>query len=294
MKPIRMTDADRRQALLDFENFLASNRGCGEYNLKYKAQDIELDENIILNFTALAWLKMDTLIQKTSTECAWHGVVTASDDRKCFTVTDILVYPQHLAATTVEQDDTNNRYDEWHNALPDGIYNSLKLQGHSHVNMTSSPSGRDNDTMEKVLSTLRDDSFYIFIINNKSQNVWAKIYDLKNNACYENADINVLVDGIDFYEWYHENKEQYMQTRTSHSSTKSTGVNSLTAKDYGTFRDVYYEDVFQRPTVTGFFNPNDPDDAPAQLTPLETSQRIIENSRRIQKEYDNKKKGGKR
>ena len=158
------------------------------------------NKRVVLNFTGLAWLKMRQLVGSCNIEIAWHGIVTVNEDHSVFTVHDILVYPQKIAAATVEIDEPE--YNIWHQALDNDTYNTLHLQGHSHVNFGATPSGRDSSTYAELMQYVKPDGFYVFLINNKANALWCKIVDRGGNAVYYTKDIDVLIEGVDLKQWY--------------------------------------------------------------------------------------------
>lgn len=219
MKHITLTEEDKAELIARFSAQLDNTRGIEKISFELKPQTTQAGKHARLNFTAMAWFKMRSLVNHCTTECAWHGIVVPSEDRKTFTVTDILVYPQIVAGATVEQDDTDNAYEIWHQALPTPAYNSLRMQGHSHVNMAANPSGVDTTMYNNMLQTLSANSYYIFMITNKTGNVWVNIYDLLNNIIYENNDVMITVDDIEDYAWFKDMKDNFIKTTTT-SSTK--------------------------------------------------------------------------
>ena len=222
MKPITLTEADKTALLAKFAAQLNQARGCEKISFTIKPElPKTVGKQVRLDFNALAWFKMRSLVEHCTTECAWHGTITPSEDRKLFTVTDILVYPQIIASATVEQDDKDNAYEIWHQGLNTPTYNSLRLQGHSHVNMAAHPSGVDTTMYDEMLQALRADSYYIFMITNKTGNVWVNIYDLLNNVIYENDDVMITVEGIDSYAWFKDAKDVYMSSPVAPATTKS-------------------------------------------------------------------------
>ena len=182
------------------KQIINENNYTGTRTLKFDLPSFKLEQPIILNYTGLAWLKMRTLVEKCPKEIAWQGVVITNEDHTRFDVVDILVYPQKIAAATVEMND--DKYEPWHQALPNAIYNNLRLQGHSHVNMATSPSGVDTAMYDELLSVIRDTSFYIFMIANKAGSYWYRIFDKKNNKIYANEDIKITIDDVILNDWY--------------------------------------------------------------------------------------------
>lgn len=202
-----------------------------------------------LVFTPEAYAKMTMLVQSFSTEVAWHGVVYRDEqDSSRFNVTDILVYPQEVTGGTVDMDEVG--YGQW---IDKGIVdndermNHLYFQGHSHVNMGVSPSSTDLGHQESVLKAQRNDKFYIFMITNKKFDTWIRIFDLKENVCYEKEDIELMIgeDGVDLNQFI-EDAKKMVKTRTY--TPKSTKLGTYggwagTQQRVPTPRVVYQDDV---------------------------------------------------
>ena len=151
-----------------------------------KVTPTKKQEMPMLMFSAEAYTKMRTLVEGINTEVAWHGTVFR--DGLHFMVTDIIVYPQLVTGTTVESDDAE--YSKFLDTLPDETYNAIRLQGHSHVNMGVTPSSTDWSYYEELVAHVPD--FYVTMITNKANAVWAEIYDITNNIVYETADIKLI------------------------------------------------------------------------------------------------------
>ena len=200
-------------------------RGIPEVRINKKlTETLEKPEaNAVVNFSAMAWLKMRTQVQNSKEECAWHGIVETNEERTIFNILDILVYPQRINGVTVEDDDP--KYEVWHQGLNTYTYNHLRMQGHSHIEMHASPSGRDNETYNDMLQSLSTNGYYIFMIANKQGNMWFNIYDLANNRIWENTDIDVRVENTDLYGWFKEMSDTYYAKRTYGGST-TTGISS--------------------------------------------------------------------
>lgn len=210
MRFITPPAADTVKIMEEFKAYLDKVKLNGDFTFRYSPKTEMLTEKIKLSFTPLAYLKMRTLVNMCEDEIAWHGVVHASEDRKTFTITDILVYPQTVSGATVATDEV--KYEAWHQALDDDAYNNLRFQGHSHVKMGASPSGVDTTLYDNMLQTLSDDSYYIFMITNKRDENWINIYDLASNVIYETADIIVTLEGLDT-NWYTKTKTEFITTR---------------------------------------------------------------------------------
>lgn len=186
-----------------------------------------------LFFTPNAWTKMQLLVKGFDKEVAWHGVAHRGENHDAdeYIISDILVYPQEVTGTTVDTD--QEEYEKWLCDLPDEVFNNLRMQGHSHVNMSTSPSGVDTTHQEKILQQLDEDMFYIFLIWNKSNSSWIKIYDFAKNAMFESSDIDVRIVGEDFNrgDFMKEARDLVKTPKTTY--TPGAGANSPYGSGYG-------------------------------------------------------------
>ncbi len=205
MKPIKISDAQKTLLLNDFKKFLDKLRS-NEDKIKY---DIKIDnvleqqiEKPTIFFTKLAKDKMVYLVDKCDKEVAWHGLVTFDEAKHTYIIEDIIVYPQTATATTVTTDDAEIA--NWFNSLDDDTFFKIRLQGHSHVNMSASPSVTDTTYYNDLLQNLGDDDYYIFMILNKKNSIFINIYDYAQNVIFETKDITIQYEEeLDPYkEWY--------------------------------------------------------------------------------------------
>lgn len=195
-------------------------------------------------FSEIAWLKMQTLIREFDKEVAWHGIATRGEDttKDEYYINDILVYPQEVTGATVNTD--QEKYEMWLMQHDDDVFNNIRMQGHSHVNMGTSPSSVDLTHQEKILEQLEDDMFYIFMIWNKRGEKNVKIYDLAKNVLFDGNDVTVKVSGdsIGISKFLTEAKEMvknkpFISASTSYGNytygnyTYGSGNNSYADKD---------------------------------------------------------------
>lgn len=193
-KKVRL-DASEIEALAkEFAESLTKSKGVdGKITFSKTLESTERKAD--LYFDEMAWLKMSSLVQSYDKEVAWHGVCERGADPGVYIVTDVLVYPQVVTGSTVEMDETE--YAKWlvENGEDERFYN-IHMQGHSHVNMATNPSGTDLAHQSEIVSQLGDEDFYIFVIWNKKGDRNIKIYDLEENVLYENGDVSVhVLDG---------------------------------------------------------------------------------------------------
>lgn len=135
-----------------------------------------------------AYRKMYALVDNFDTEIAWH-CLARRDDKGKYTITDVIVYPQVVTGATVNTD--QEKYQMWLFELPDEVFPLVRCQGHSHVNMSTSPSGTDTNYYDQIVETLGEEDFFIFMILNKRRDMFVNIYDKKYNIMYESKDITI-------------------------------------------------------------------------------------------------------
>lgn len=227
-KPIMLTDEVIEQMKAEFEDHLRKAKlsdGKLTYTKNFSYKDD--DAKVSVMFTPLAYVKMISLLQHCNDEVAWHGFV----DRKSedlFLITDIVVYPQEVTGATVNTDQEG--YQQWIMEIDDERFNSLRMQGHSHVNMACSPSSTDLNHQEQILAQLSGDAYYIFMIWNKRLDHNIKVYDFATNTLYEDKDVEVGVvdEGFDMDSFIEDidslvKKKTYTAATSTKTSEKGSG-----------------------------------------------------------------------
>lgn len=191
-KMIKLTPECLAEIRKDFESSLQGAK-IADGKISYTKTFGYINRKATVYFTEMAWLKMQTLIREFDKEVAWHGVAYRGEDESKdeYYITDILVYPQEVTGATVNTD--QEKYEMWLMMHEDDVFNNIRMQGHSHVNMGTTPSGVDTTHQEKILAQLEDGMFYIFMIWNKRGEKTIKIYDLAKNILFDGADVTVEV-----------------------------------------------------------------------------------------------------
>lgn len=200
--------------------------------------DLEFPKQTIL-FQAMAWTKLQMLTYANSSEVAANCLVFRNPE--CpdeYIVYDVLVYPQIVTAATAE---TADNYGLWLNELDDESFNDCRMQWHSHVHMSSSPSGVDFNNMETLTAQVKD--YYIFAISNKRSEFHFTIYDVARNVIFENTDISydILLDettGQCISDWLNDSKKQLTQRTFTPPVTSINRTYNYTQKEL--------EDMYQR------------------------------------------------
>ena len=191
-KVIKMSDEYIEELKKDFEQSLKTVK-LSDGKLSFTRSFGAIKRTAVVYYTRTAWAKQQALINECNKEVGWHGVARRGDDpeKDEYVISDILVYPQEVTGSTVTTDQV--AYQTWLMNHDDEVFNNIRYQGHSHVNMTTSPSGVDTSLYDRILAQLEDDMFYIFMIWNKRGEKTIKIYDLEKNVLFETADVTVTV-----------------------------------------------------------------------------------------------------
>ena len=223
-KIIKLTQEYLEEVRRDFEESL-NNVKLADGKISFSKTFGSIDCKATVYFTELAWQKMQTLIREFDKEVAWHGVAYRGEDpdKNEYTITDILVYPQEVTGVTVSTDQVE--YQTWLMSHDDEVFNNIRMQGHSHVNMGTTPSTVDLNLYERFLDQLDDTMFYIFLIYNKRGEKTYKIYDLAKNILFETADVTVKVLGNGF------DMDEFMKDAKS----------KVVSKTYPTYNGGYYK-----------------------------------------------------
>lgn len=236
MKKLRLSQSEQESLYPVFQEWLKTakiqnNKVVWEHNIIPTAAENTKKARVL--FKKKAWEKMRALVKDFSSEVAWHGTVERTGDFN-FEITDIVVYPQTVTGVTVNTD--QEAYEMWLIKQPDEVFNKLRFQGHSHVNMGVTPSSTDEENMRKLVSQLGEDDFYIFIIINKSHNVNTRIYDMKNNLLFETLDIQVDYEPNELDDFIAEAKELVKTKTTAYSPTgyrSPYGIGNYGGYNYG-------------------------------------------------------------
>lgn len=198
----------------DFEEILKNTR-LADGKISFSKSFASIQRKATVYFTEIAWLKMQTLIREFDKEVAWHGLAYRCDDetKDEYIIKDILVYPQEVTGSTVNTD--QQKYQSWLMAHDDEVFNNIRMQGHSHVNLGVTPSGVDLSLYERILDQLDDSMFYIFLIYNKRGEKTYMIYDMAKNIMFETSDVTVkIIDDGSGLSKFLEDAKSKVQNRT--------------------------------------------------------------------------------
>ena len=234
-RPIVLTDKMKQKAKDDFAKMLDNTKmsdGKLNYSVNYKYEN----SGVIVWIAPEAYKKILALVMEFSDEVGWHGTVSRSDANE-FVIEDVFVYPQEVTGSTVNTDQAE--YSKWLYELNDDVFNKLRMQGHSHVNMGVCPSGVDDKHRQQILEQLDPDMFYVFMIWNKSLSVHTLVYDMARNVLYEDDDVDVMLLGDDDTEEFLADAKEKVQ-KSGHKKTKNKEKNEEQISLYGDYEDFDY------------------------------------------------------
>ena len=141
-----------------------------------------------------AYNKMEEYIHQSSDEIGWLGC--AEKINGAYHITDVFLFKQEVHSTTTEiTTEGLNEFAMEIMSTEDGmdIWNNMRVWGHSHVNMSTTPSGQDENQMDLFLENTND--FFIRIIANKKGEYRIDIYDYEIGICYTEVPYDIYYDG---------------------------------------------------------------------------------------------------
>lgn len=133
-----------------------------------------LDNRYELYILPEARQKMELYCDLSDGEIGWLAFVEKYD-KQGFLITDCVLLKQEVHATTTEIDPTALL--EFWNNTPVEKQSQIKMWGHSHVNMSPSPSGQDDSQMDYFKD---GNPWFIRLITNKKREYHIDIYDYEN------------------------------------------------------------------------------------------------------------------
>lgn len=186
MKTVRLTEEIIEKCVQEFKEKLQKSKEGITIPTKVG------EKHAFFTLTAEASKKLWSLVDTCDKEVAWHGFIKKEIQQELpnYICYDIVVFPQTVTGTTVTSDE--QEYTNWlYSEIDDDMFNAMRMHGHSHVNMGTTPSGVDTTYQDEMLANIVD--FYIFGIFNKKRSHWLKIVDITDNIIYENEDIGFLM-----------------------------------------------------------------------------------------------------
>lgn len=185
MLSYKLTQDEIEEMIKDYAESL---RDADVFSIKQDSLNVVQERKLHVKFSTKAKRMCKQLVDQCDKEIAWNAKVTYDRENNTITLDDILIFPQIVTGTTVDVEPT--KYAMWVAGLDDDTVNNMRCHCHSHVNMGVFSSSTDDDYQKQLVrGNVRD--YYLFLIFNKKEQVWAKLYDIETNTVWENKDIVV-------------------------------------------------------------------------------------------------------
>lgn len=187
--------------------------------------------------TPLAMYKMRYFIDKTEDEIGWLGFVDNSKEN-VYVIEDVILLKQQVHSATTEID--AGAIAELASELlktEEGRakYNKLRMWGHSHVNMTPTPSYQDNSQMDDF----ENGDYFIRLIGNKKGEWNVCLYNYKANVLWKELKLEIYTEvEIDDTALDNEIKEKVSKMAVAKSVSKPVYGMGV---PYHQYFDKYYE-----------------------------------------------------
>jgi len=134
-----------------------------------------------------ALTKMQLYVEECEDEIGWLGIGYRDEATNVILITDVFLFDQEVHSTTTEiSPEGLGKFGEQLLQTEEGmeIWNNLKVWGHSHVNMGTSPSKTDDSQMETFAEIGHD--WFIRIIANKKSDMRIDLYYYDQGIIYHN------------------------------------------------------------------------------------------------------------
>ncbi len=187
-----------------------------------KALEICVPQIII---SPLALDKMKVYVDECRDEVGWLG--TAVRDDKGIYITDTFLFDQEVSAVTTDiTEEGLSTFAEELLKQPNGveIWNNIKVWGHSHVNMATSPSRTDENQMETFVECGHD--WFIRIIANKNGSLRIDLFDYALGVIYSDMpwQTGLSEEEVRLYNIINESKKKLKEINSKRMATITDSI----------------------------------------------------------------------
>ena len=148
----------------------------------------------IIYIMETAYDKMNEYIDQSDLEIGWLGTATKRGSN-IYVIEDTYLFEQEVSDTTTEikEEGLNNFAMElMQKENGEELWNNMRVWGHSHVDMGTSPSSQDNEQMKLFIKNPNE--FFIRIIGNKKGDMKIDIYDFELGLIYEDMEYEIVYE----------------------------------------------------------------------------------------------------
>lgn len=181
-----------------------------------------------------ARLKMEEYCKLCEKEIGWLGFVKHFDGIG-YLITDVVLLKQEVNGTTTEID-PEGLLDFWEQT-PIDKQQDIKIWGHSHVNMSPSPSGQDDSQMDYFKD---GNPWFIRLITNKKGDMNITIYNYTNG-------FEVHLDELITYYPKHKELEETVAAEIKEKVKEKVYTSTVPVKTYNYYDDdKYYKNSYYK------------------------------------------------
>lgn len=140
--------------------------------------------------TPEAYFKIMEYAKQCQYEISWFSRVYK--EQNCYVILDAMLLDQTVTGASAEfsEEELSNFMVSTIKDKGIDFFNEIKCWGHSHVKMSTSPSGQD---LKQILE-FNEQDYYIMLIVNKYEEAHLEFYDFKNNMLYKNLPLQLYVE----------------------------------------------------------------------------------------------------
>lgn len=214
-----------------------------EANTKKSSIDIIKEVLPTIYISKDALIKMKLYIDKCSDEIGWLG--TVSQNENDFLIEDVLLFDQEVHSTTTEiTPEGLSSFAEEILKEENGVdlWNSIKMWGHSHVNMGVSPSGQDDSQMVTFKDSGHD--WFIRVIANKKGDMKVDLYRYDLGVAYKDLPFIELLTTDEY-----EIKKEIIELQNKLDELSKTNVEKLVPEVQKDIEDKVKKKVYGVATV---------------------------------------------
>ena len=170
------------------------------------------DNSPMFLMSANTYSRIKSIIDLSPKEVSWFSHVEKVEDAPIYIISDAYLVEQTVHPTETEM--TTEGLSKFMESMIEekGIkfYNEIRCWGHSHVEMSPTPSGQD---LRQIMEFNNGD-IYIMLIINKKGSIYSALYDFKNGIRHINVPVIMHIDdNVDSEQLQKELKEKVKESR---------------------------------------------------------------------------------
>lgn len=154
----------------------------------------KLPDTPTVYFTPVAWNKVLRIVAKSSGEVGWLGLVEQIDED--YMITDVFVPVQEVTGVTTDIEAAAHAALVFQLDQAGYDVNQLLYWGHSHVNMSVSPSVTDEEQLAEYIEHMETATFFLRGIHNKRGEVKMDVFDVGNNVLHQRVDVRPWIEPL--------------------------------------------------------------------------------------------------